>query len=158
MASLKYIFFLFLFALLGFSREFIFVNINNLLFKIYYHNDSIIIPDSLSFLSNYNYSFIYYLKYLLTFLYYILYFLISFYAVKIICNNKSITHYIVYIYAILLLLASFIMAYNYIINRSLVGDEYTLSRWLMGIAQSPLVAFFTIATSVLYNNIYLKKH
>jgi hypothetical protein len=42
-------------------------------------------------------------------------------------------------------------AYNYLINNQLNGDEYTFSRWLMGIAQSPLVAFFMIASSKLYN-------
>jgi hypothetical protein len=43
------------------------------------------------------------------------------------------------------------MTYNYLINEQLNSDEYTFSRWLMGIAQSPLVAFFTIASSKLYN-------
>jgi hypothetical protein len=43
------------------------------------------------------------------------------------------------------------MAYNYVINNQLNGDEFAFSRWLMGIAQSPLVAFFIIASSKLYN-------
>lgn len=43
------------------------------------------------------------------------------------------------------------MLYNYLINNQLGGDEYSFSRWLMGIAQSPLVAFFIIASGKLYN-------
>jgi hypothetical protein len=43
------------------------------------------------------------------------------------------------------------MTYNYLINNQFNGDEYTFSRWLMGIAQSPLVAFYIIASSTLYN-------
>jgi hypothetical protein len=57
----------------------------------------------------------------------------------------------------LLALSSFSMMYNYFINQQLDGDEYTFSRWLMGIAQSPLVAFFTIASSTLYNKFQTEK-
>lgn len=59
--------------------------------------------------------------------------------------------WIIYIYAILLALAGISMGYNYFVNSQLGGDEYTFSRWLMGIAQSPLVAFFIIASGKLYN-------
>ncbi len=155
--GLKYVLFFSLFAILGFSREFLFVNINNQLYKLYYHNNDIIIPESLHFLSNFDYETMYYLKYPLTILCFILYFLVSFYSVKNICDNKKITRWIVYIYALLLILASITMAYNYIIKDQLSGDEYTFSRWLMGIAQSPLVAFFTIATSTLYSKFNTEK-
>lgn len=49
------------------------------------------------------------------------------------------------------------MAYNYFIQNQLGGDEYTFSRWLMGIAQSPLVAFFVIASSKLYNKFQIEQ-
>jgi len=156
-SSLKYALFFSLFAILGFSREFLFVNTNNLLYKIYYHNNDIIIPESLRFLSNFDYETIYYLKYPFTIIYFILYFLVSFYTVKKICDNKKITQWIVYIYTLLLILASITMAYNYIIKDQLSGDEYTFSRWLMGIAQSPLVVFFTISASKLYSKFNTEK-
>lgn len=149
MRIVNYLIFFAIFAILGFSREFLFVNTNNLMYKIYYHNDSIIIPESLDFLSKYSLDTIYYGKYALTILYFIFYFIASYFAVKIICSDKKVTTWIVYIYGLILLLSSLTMAYNYIINNQLSGDEYTFSRWLMGIAQSPLVAFFTIAASAL---------
>lgn len=155
--ALKYLIILSVFAFLGFSREFVFVNINNQLYKTYYKNNDIFISKSLTFLSNYNYETLYYAKYPLTFLYVILYFTVSFYSVKIICDNKKITRWIVYIYSLLFTLSSFIMLYNYIINNQLSGEEYTFSRWLMGIAESPLVAFFTIATSALYSKFNIEK-
>jgi general stress protein CsbA len=65
--------------------------------------------------------------------------------------DKKTAKWIIYIYAILLVLSGISMTYNYLINNQLNGDEYTFSRWLMGIAQSPLVAFFMIASSKLYN-------
>ena len=155
--ALKYLSILSVFAFLGFSREFVFVNINNQLYKTYYKNNDIFISKSLTFLSNYNYETLYYAKYPLTVIYVVMYFTVSFYSVKIICDNKKITRWIVYIYSLLFTLSSFIMLYNYIINNQLSGEEYTFSRWLMGIAESPLVAFFTIATSTLYTKFNIEK-
>ena len=149
--SLKYIFFISIFALLGFSREFLFVNTNNQLDKLYYHDEDIKIPESLEFITHFQYSTLYYLKYLFTIIYFLAYLLTSYFAVKHICLNKKNTQWVIYIYAILLVLSGISMAYNYLINDQLNGDEYTFSRWLMGIAQSPLVAFFMIASSKLYN-------
>ncbi len=149
--SIKYILFLSVFALLGFSREFFFVNVNNQLYKLYYHDSDVIIPSSLNFITYFDYSTLYYLKYLFTIIYYLAYCITSYFAVTSICNDKKNAKWIIYIYAILLVLSSISMAYNYLINNQLNGDEYTFSRWLMGIAQSPLVAFFIISSSKLYN-------
>lgn len=149
--NLKYILFIAIFAILGFSREFLFVNTNNQLFKLYYHNEDIKIPVSLDFITHFEYSTLYYLKYLFTIIYFLAYFIISYLAVKLICHDKKNAKWIIYIYSILLVLSSISMAYNYLINNQLNGDEYTFSRWLMGIAQSPLVAFFIIASNKLYN-------
>lgn len=149
--SLRYIFFITIFALLGFSREFLFVNTNNQLYKLYYHDEDIKIPESLEFITHFQYSTLYYLKYLFTIIYFLAYLLTSYFAIKHICRNKKNTQWVIYIYAILLVLSGISMAYNYLINNQLNGDEYTFSRWLMGIAQSPLVAFFMIASSKLYN-------
>ena len=149
--SLRYILFISIFAVLGFTREFLFVNVNNQLFKLYYHNNDIEIPNSLYFITTLDYSTLYYLKYPFTILYYLAYLATSFFAVKLICSSKKNAKWIIYIYTILLVLSGISMAYNYLINNQLNGDEYTFSRWLMGIAQSPLVAFFMIASSKLYN-------
>lgn len=155
--ALKYLSILSVFAFLGFSREFVFVNINNQLYKTYYKNNDILISKSLTFLSKYNYETLYYIKYPLTILYFTVYFIVSFYSVKIICDNKKITRWIVYIYSLLLILSSITMLYNYIINNQLSGEEYTFSRWLMGIAESPLVAFFVISASALYSKFNIEK-
>ncbi len=149
--SLKYIVFIAIFAILGFSREFLFVNTNNQLFRLYYHNEDIKIPASLDFISHFQYSTLYYLKYVFTIIYFLAYLFTSYFAVKLICNDKKTAKWILYIYTILLVLSGISMSYNYLINNQLNGDEYTFSRWLMGIAQSPLVAFFIIASSKLYN-------
>lgn len=148
--ALKYLLFIALFAFLGFSREFLFVNINNQLYKLYYGHSNLPLPHSLSFIAGVSYSTLFYSKFVLTLLYYLAYFFTSFIAVKLITNDKKITLWIIYIYALLLILAGLTMLYNYLVNNQLDGDEYTFSRWLLGIAQSPLVAFFIIASGTLY--------
>ena len=146
----NYSLYILIFALLGFSREFIFVNMNNQLYKLYYGNSKLPLPASIRFIEAFDYGTLYYLKYPLTVFYYLAYFFTSFFAVKMICKDKKFTQWIIYIYALLLILSCISMVYNYLINKQLNGDEYTFSRWLMGIAQSPLIAFFAIASSTLY--------
>ncbi len=155
--AIKYLSIFSVFAFLGFTKEFLFVNINNQLYKIYYKNNDIVISKSLTILSKYNYETLYYIKYPLTILFFTVYFMASFYSVKIICGNKKITTWIVYIYSLLFTLSSITMLYNYIINNQLSGEEYTFSRWLMGIAESPLIAFFVISASSLYSKFNIEK-
>ena len=149
--SLKYIFFILFFAFLGFSREFVFVNINSRLYSLFYNHNDYLLPNSISFFNQFDYNTLYYIKYPLTVLYFLTYLFTSYFAIKLFCQNKKIAIWVIYIYALLLALASISMAYNYLIKNQLNGDEYTFSRWLMGIAQSPLVVFFILASSKLYN-------
>jgi len=149
--SIKYILFISIFAVLGFSREFVFVNLNSRLYSLFYQHNDYILPNSLSFFNQFDYNTLYYIKYPLTVVYFLAYFFTSYFAIKQFCQNKKITIWVIYIYALLLALASISMAYNYLIENQLDGDEYTFSRWLMGIAQSPLVAFFMLASSKLYD-------
>jgi len=143
--------FIILFAVLGFSREFLFVNVNSRLYSLYYHHSTYKFPSSLAFLSDMDYNNLYFMKFPLTILYFLAYFFTSYFAVRSISLHKKNALWVIYIYALLLVLSGISMGYNYIINNQLGGSEYTFSRWLMGIAQSPLVAFFVIASGKLYN-------
>ncbi len=149
--SFKYILFISIFAALGFSREFVFVNLNNRLYSLFYKHNDYILPNSLSFFNQFDYDTLYYIKYPLTVLYFLAYFFTSYFTIKQLNSHKKIAQSAIYIYLILLALASISMLYNYFVNEKFDGDEYTFSRWLMGIAQSPLVAFFMLASSKLYN-------
>lgn len=148
--AIYYFFFLALFALLGFSREFIFVNINDRLYMLYYGHQDSLLPNSLEFLRNYSYSTIYYGKYFLTIIYYLAYLSATFWAIRKICASIRFAKLSVYLYGFIFLVSMLVMLYNYFINHQLDGEEYTFSRWLMGIAQSPLIAFFMIASYALY--------
>jgi hypothetical protein len=149
--SIKYFGFILLFAFVGFSREFLFVNINAQLFTLFYKNTDYVLPSIIRILSNFDYQTLYYFQYLLTVIYFFAYFFTTYFAVKYICIHKKNTLWVTYIYLLLLALSTLSMGYNFLINNQLGGNEYTFSRWLMGIAQSPLVCFFIIASSKLYN-------
>jgi len=148
---LKYILFIGTFGILGYYRDFLFVNLNYRLFRLYYNNTNYVLPESLMFFNQFDYNTLYYIKYPITVLFFIAYFATTFFAVRIFCLNKKNTILVIYIYILLLVLAGMTMIYNYIINHQIDGDEYSFARWLMGIGQSPLVSFFIIASSKLYN-------
>lgn len=155
--AIKYLLFIFLFAFLGFSREFLFVNINNQLYKLYYGHSSLPLPSSLNFLANIDYSTLYYSKFALTIAFYAAYLGVTVLAVRLTSNDKKIIRWTVYIYLLLLILAGLSMLYNYLAHNRLDGDEYTFSRWLLGIAQSPLIAFFMIAATTLSGKFQTEK-
>ncbi len=142
-----FILFFLLFAFLGYFREKFFVAINHLMFIKYYgHNDNGPPLDAfIRFFDQYEYSTLYYMKYPCTILSILLFGTLSFYAVRFILGTKKLWRWVVYSYLILLTLAGLSMLFGYIVNGRLQDDEYTLSRWLVGIIQSPIITIIIIA-------------
>jgi hypothetical protein len=141
---LKYLLFAVLFGMLGYFREFFFVNVNNIMYNKYY-GDQVEIPESLSFLEAQSYQTIYYLKYLFTIISFCLFFLLSYYCVKNLSIQPGLVKWLKYSYALLLFLSAAAMLWAYFIKGNLQDNEYTFSRWVMGIAQSPLPVLFLLA-------------
>lgn len=150
--SLTYLFFFLIFAILGFSREFLFVNINQYLYSLYYHFPNPYLPPSLEFIRPVDYVTLFYSKFALTIVYFLAYFLASYFAVKTLTQQLIYIKSTTYIFVTIFVISSLLTLYNYVVNQNLGGQVYTLSRWLMGIAQSPLIAFFIIAASKLSFN------
>jgi hypothetical protein len=42
------------------------------------------------------------------------------------------------------------MLYGYFVKQRLNHEEYTLSRWLMGVLQSPIICLILVASEKLY--------
>lgn len=124
---------------------------------MYYGHSSLPLPDSLSFIATIDYTTLYYSKFALTIGFYLAYMAATLLAIKLAVNDKKITRWTIYIYLLLLILAALAMLYNYLANNRIDGEEYTFSRWLLGIAQSPLVAFFMIASATLYKKFQTEK-
>jgi hypothetical protein len=137
------------FAVLGYSREFFFVHLNNLLYLKYYGYSSLVVPNIMKVFDRFDYTSLYWSKYPITLLTIGLFFTLSYISLKLFCGEKKVLTYISYTYLLLLILAVFSMGFGYFINGRLQDEEYTFSRWLLGILQSPIPALFYLALNKL---------
>jgi hypothetical protein len=71
-------------------------------------------------------------------------------AIKKLSTEKKLPAFLIYSYLVLLFLAAISMLYGYFVKQRLQDDEYTLSRWLFGIAQSPIICLILLASEKLY--------
>jgi hypothetical protein len=94
---------------------------------------------------------LYYSKYLYTLLWAFLFFITGFFAVRKLTAHPQLIRIFIYSYVLMLSLAFLSMLYGYFANNRLQDDEYTLSRWLLGIAQSPIICLILVASEKLYN-------
>jgi len=147
---IKLLFFLVFFISLGLFREYVFLNINNIIYFKYYKYTTMPIPFMFSWLTRYSYVTLYYLKYPLTIFFVLIYFFSNFYFLKTTITDitKFSFYYKILItaYVVIFIISTLLMGYLFITNQKLNDDEYLISRGLMGLAQSPLISFvlFTV--------------
>jgi hypothetical protein len=143
---------IFIFAFLGYIREFFFVHLNVILYEKYYHTTSEApFPSIMNGFRVFSYDTLYYSKYMYTLLFVLLFFAANYFAVKKLTEKPFLTKLLLYTFAAMFLLAFLSMAYGYFFKERLQADEYTLSRWLMGIAQSPIICLILLASEKLYS-------
>ncbi len=145
-----------MFASLGLFREWFFGNYNNVMYMLYNRESSVPVNEHFLFFTSLSYKTVYYLKYIFTILFVILFFILSFLCLKAFVRDKKILKWFTYSYLVLLLLSSVLMLWAYFVKVNLESDEYSVSRWLMGIAESPLPVLFFIATSKLNEELRIK--
>ncbi|MCC6372122.1 MAG: hypothetical protein IT236_14050 [Bacteroidia bacterium] len=139
------------FAVLGYLREFFFVHLNIIMYSKYYQKPPILpIPASMSLFNAFSYEFLYYAKYVFTLLFAVAFLALNYFAIKKLTTNQQLLKILIYIYVIMGTLALLSMLYGYFVNDRLQDDEYTLSRWLMGVAQSPIICLILLASEKLY--------
>ena len=80
----------------------------------------------------------------------VIFFFANYLAIKNLSDQKILLKFLIYSYILLLTLAALAMIYGYFVNGRLQDDEYTVSRWLLGIAQSPIICLILIASEKLY--------
>lgn len=152
MTKSKYLliaFFALAFAALGYFREYFFGNYNNVMYYLYNHESTVPVNEHFRFFLSLPYKTAYYLKYAFTLGFYAAFFFLSFVCLKFFIDDKKILKWFTYSYLVLLLLSSILMLWTYFFRNNFESDEYSVSRWLMGVAQSPLPVLFFIATSKL---------
>lgn len=143
--------FLFAFAVLGYVREFFFVHLNIIMYAKYYHNQPVRpLPAIMTPFNAFSYDFLYYSKYFFTTLFVALFYSLNYLALKTLTYTDKLLKVLLYSYLVLFGLAALSMLFGYLINGRLQDDEYTLSRWLMGIAQSPIICLILLASEKLY--------
>lgn len=147
-----FIFFFLLFAILGYIREFFFVHLNIIMYEKYYHSVSPVpVPGTMNVFRHLSYDTLYYSKYFYTAIWAFLFFITGFFAVKKLGTHSQLIRIYIWTYVVISALAALSMLYGYFVNHRLQDDEYTLSRWLLGIAQSPIICLILVASEKLYN-------
>jgi hypothetical protein len=153
---LLFILFFLLFGVLGLYREYFFGNYNNVMYFIYNGKTTVPVRSDFQMFLGLSYKTVYYLKYIFTLVFFTAFFILSYLSVKVFTGNKKILKWFTYSYLVLLLLSSVLMLWTYFFRTNFESDEYSVSRWLMGIAQSPLPALFFIATAKLNEELRMK--
>ena len=147
--SIRLVFFLLIFGLLGFYRDYFFANYNNTMYFMYNGDTTVPVQPDFKWLLSFSYKTVYYLKYVFTILFVAAFYGLSVWCLKLFTRNKNLLKWLTYSYLVLLLLSSLLMLWSYFVKVKLDSDEYSVSRWMMGLAQSPLLLIFFLATAKL---------
>ncbi|MEO6902809.1 MAG: hypothetical protein ABI315_06630 [Bacteroidia bacterium] len=127
----------------GYYRDYIFVSINAHLKALTYDVDSPPLPAILSFMKDCEYNTIIKIKWVLTFLFMLIYLGISLLALKLIFNNRNYYYIAIGLYMSITLVAGVFMVMGFLI-KSTAPTMYEFSRYIMGLAQSPLILMILI--------------
>jgi hypothetical protein len=131
-----------LLCLAGFYRDFVFKSINNLL-QAWDNDMSYSMAAHLSFLEEFEYDSLVRLKWLLTLLFSLCFLLITMLAIHVLFTNRYYLRIAIFSYLALVILSALITFTGFLIE-GLADEAYELARYLMGIAQSPLVLMILV--------------
>jgi hypothetical protein len=135
------------FAITGYAREKFFTDINLILAQKHF-NTSYPLPIAfyMSAFENMEVTTLVIFKYAFTAFFTLTFFLIGTYALGKITGDKGLQRIYLISYLIVMMLAVLSILAGYVLNNKVVDGEYTLSRWLMGIAQSPIICLILLAS------------
>jgi hypothetical protein len=141
-----FVLFCLVFGALGFFREYFFREYNNVMYTMYNGESTMPVNKNFEFFMSFSYKTVYYLKYIFTILFVLAFYLISVGCIKLFTGNRVLLKWFTYSYLVLFGISMVLMLWSYFVRVKLDSDEYSVSRWLMGIAQSPLPVLFFLAT------------
>ena len=127
---------------LGYYRDFVFVTINFILQARDYRAEYTL-PPSLNFLDQFSYNVLMNFKWLLTVLFSMAYLLVALITLRILFNKRKYTRILVGVYAAVMLLSGLFMLVGYVFG-DLSARMYEFARYLMGMAQSPVILMILI--------------
>jgi hypothetical protein len=126
----------------GYYRDFVFKNINGLL-KAWDYNMTYNLPRSLQFFENYDYDTLLNIKWLLTLLFSIIYLLIAIKTIGLLFENKKYTRITLAAYIAVTMVSALFIATG-LIFKNTSETMYEFARYLMGMAQSPVILMVLI--------------
>lgn len=126
----------------GYIRDSTFKSMNALL-RAWDLDQDYYLPRFLSFMENYEYDTIVNLKWLLTFLFSILYLIFSAIAVKLVFDNRKYLKITIFTYLGIMLFSGLFILSGYLFKGS-SEKMYEFARYLMGMAQSPVLLMILI--------------
>lgn len=126
----------------GYYRDFVFKNINGLL-KAWDYNLTYNLPPSLQFFENYDYDTLLNIKWLLTLLFSLIYLLIALKTIRLLFENKKYTRITLAAYIAVITVSALFIATG-LIFKSTSETMYEFARYLMGMAQSPVILMVLI--------------
>ncbi len=139
---LFYLFIIVCMLILGFYRDFVFKSINALL-QAWDHDMDYPMPRSLSFISNYGYGTIVNIKWLLTLIFSLAYLGISIAVIRSMFHNRSYNRITIASYAGIIAVSAVLIVMG-LLFKSTSEKMYEFARYLMGMAQSPIVLMILI--------------
>ncbi len=144
--ALKIILIILIYAVLGFSREYLFENINIKLFYLWRNETDPIMDEALPFLNQYSYWTLYWLKWVLTGIYTLLYLGAALLIIKLLFK-PGYYRYVLVSYAIVIAVALLTFLSGYLFQT--VNSNYAITRQLMEWLQSPIMMFILIPAFLL---------
>lgn len=136
------VFFIFLLLVISFLRESVFENINAHSWYLYYENDASHLPAFLSFFKRFSYAELYRIKWVLTAMFSLLFLFLSSAIIKIIFRKKKFIVWTFYTYAAIVIVSAISFLLGKLLNHAESG--YHISRFFMGLLQSPFLLIFLI--------------
>lgn len=127
---------------LGFLRDSIFKTINSLL-RAWDLDQDYFLPPLLNFLENFQYDTLVNLKWILTLLFSLLYLLLSLITIKMLFGNRNFFKITIWSYVAILLVSGILITIGYVFKGT-TEKTYEFARYLMGLAQSPLILMILI--------------
>lgn len=143
------VFFILCYFAAGYLRDFVFVNINNQLYALVHkgYKEGGEVSKHFLFATALSYKQLYFAKWILTITFSALYWFIGTGLIQMLLEKQAYKKIFSIIYLNLVIIASLFTTAGYIISDN--TWTYNISRFLMGIAQSPLVIMILIPASAI---------
>lgn len=133
---------------IGFLRDFIFLNVNDQLYKLYFGQYEFQLPGVLRPLENLSYMQLYYLKYFLTGFFLLTYAVLTHSGLKICIPKFSGWKITGMVFFAVTMLSALIFAGGFLIGKT--DEGYAAARGILGVLQSP-VPFMLLFPGLLLN-------